>query len=104
MNRKAKIYVSGILAGVLEELADDQGFCFFYEPAYLGNPVSLTMPVSQKEYRFKYFPPFFEGLLPEGFMLEGLLQSRKIDRRDFFSQLLAVGADTVGAVTIEAMP
>jgi HipA-like protein len=37
-------------------------------------------------------------------VLEGLLQSRKINRRDFFSQLLAVGADTVGAVTIEAMP
>jgi serine/threonine-protein kinase HipA len=51
-------------------------------------------------FTFAGFPPFFEGLLPEGEMLEGLLRQRKIDRSDLFSQLVAVGGDTVGAVTV----
>jgi len=46
-------------------------------------------------------PPFFDGLLPEGFQLEGLLKYGKIDRSDQFSQLIAIGADMVGNVTIE---
>jgi serine/threonine-protein kinase HipA len=32
--------------------------------------------------------------------LEGLLKIRKIDRDDCFSQLMAVGEDMIGAVTV----
>ncbi len=39
------------------------------------------MPVSDKVYEFSSFPPFFEGLLPEGYQLEGLLKFGKIDRK-----------------------
>ena len=63
-------------------------------------PCLLTMPLSERELRFDGFPPFFEGLLPEGEMLDGLLRQRKIDRGDLFGQLVAVGEDVVGAVTI----
>ena len=59
------------------------------------------MPVEQKEFEFNEFPPFFDGLLPEGIMLESLLKQKKIDKTDYFSQLIAVGADMVGAVTVE---
>ena len=55
----------------------------------------------QKKYTFNKFPPFFEGLLPEGIQLEGLLKLNKIDRNDLFSQLIAVGDDVVGAVTVK---
>ncbi len=48
----------------------------------------------------KDFPPFFDGLLPEGILLEGLLKQRKIDKYDYFSQIVAVGNDLVGAVTV----
>ncbi|MBR9980830.1 MAG: HipA N-terminal domain-containing protein, partial [Desulfatitalea sp.] len=51
-------------------------------------------------YEFETFPPFLEGLLPEGYNLEALLRALKIDRQDLFSQLLAVGTDMVGAVTV----
>ena len=86
-------------AGFLEER--EQGhFLFRYLESYTGAPVSLTMPVAQREFDFDGFPPFFEGLLPEGDMLEGLLRQRKIDRTNLFAQLVAVGAETVGAVTI----
>jgi serine/threonine-protein kinase HipA len=89
----------GELAGVLEEREAGR-YVFRYLPAYAGAPVSLSMPVSQGEFSFDGFPPFFEGLLPEGEMLEGLLRQGKIDRGDLFSQLLAVGAEMVGAVTV----
>jgi len=73
---------------------------FEYRDEYGGPPISVTMPVEQQVYRFDRFPPFFEGLLPEGINLEMLLRSQKIDRNDAFAQLVAVGADTVGAVTV----
>jgi serine/threonine-protein kinase HipA len=96
--RRARIAMLGKPAGTLEEW-ESGSWVFRYDPDYAGPPVSLTMPVAKGEHRFDVFPPFFEGLLPEGEMLAGLLRLRKIDRRDLFSQLLAVGADTVGAVT-----
>jgi serine/threonine-protein kinase HipA len=91
-------------AGILEESDDRQSYRFSYFPEYQGPPVSLTMPVAEGRFSFQGFPPFFEGLLPEGIMLEGLLRRMKIDRRDYLSQLIATGEDLVGAVTCEALP
>lgn len=98
--RQAKIYVNKILAGILKELPDSK-YIFTYEENYDGAPVSLTMPVQKKLYEFKGFPPFFEGLLPEGHLLDGLLRKYKLDSSDYFGQLLIVGKDVVGAVSIE---
>ena len=97
--RQATVSVYGEPAGLLEE-DGPTSFVFRYLDTYGGAPVSLTMPVSQREYRFEGFPPFFEGLLPEGEMLDGLLRQRKLDRGDLFGQLVAVGEDVVGAVTV----
>lgn len=58
------------------------------------------MPIERKEFQYDRLPSFFEGLLPEGVNLEMLLRTKKIDRYDAFSQLMAVGEDTVGAVTV----
>jgi serine/threonine-protein kinase HipA len=98
--RIAYTYIHNIKAGQLIE--DDLGkYSFIYDDNYSLEPVSLTMPVSQKKYYFENFPPFFEGLLPEGIMLEGLLKINKLDKKDFFSQLVAVGDDMIGAVTVK---
>ena len=97
--RSALVRVDGERAGLLEEHPPSR-FVFRYFEGYDGPPVSLTMPVSAREIVFDDFPAFFEGLLPEGAMLDGLLRHRKIDHRDYFGQLLAVGEDVVGAVTI----
>ena len=101
--RRAQIFFNGTLAGFLEHDLKNLEYRFEYETKYQGPPISLTMPLEQKKYEFNDFPPFFDGLLPEGPQLEGLLRQNKIDRRDYFSQLLAVGADLVGAVTIMAV-
>jgi len=66
-------------------------------------PVSLTMPVSDKELEFSAFPPFFEGLLPEGYQLEGLLKYSKIDRNDLFAQLAGLSRDTKYNYTMEKL-
>jgi serine/threonine-protein kinase HipA len=99
--RKAKVYVKGIEAGILTELVQGKEYVFEYPEGYKGFEVSRTMPTNQKVYKYNNFPPFFEGLLPEGIQLEGLLKIRKIDRSDYFSQLIAIGEDTVGAVTVK---
>lgn len=101
--RIANVYVHGVAAGILEELSNTH-YRFTYHDSYLGQPVSLTMPTKNKVYEYTQFPPFFEGLLPEGVMLEALLRLYKLDRTDYFGQLLQVGSDVVGAVTIEASP
>lgn len=98
--RKAHVLVNGIMAGILEQL-NEHKYKFIYDPAYHGTPVSLTMPIEKSTYEFNNFPPFFEGLLPEGAMLEALLRRYKIDRDNYFEQLIRVGQDVVGAVTIE---
>lgn len=98
--RKAYILVHGVRAGVLEKLEQER-YRFSYEADYQGPPVSLAMPLKNSEYVFDQFPPFFEGLLPEGDTLEALLRKYKLDKRDYFGQLICVGQDVVGAVTVE---
>ncbi len=100
--RKARVFVSDTDAGVLEEL-DKGTFKFSYHAHYRGAPVSLTMPLKNSPYDFAVFPPFFEGLLPEGVMLDALLRKYKLDKKDLFGQLLIVGVDVVGDVSVEEM-
>lgn len=99
--RKAKVHVKGVEAGVLAEIIKGKEYTFEYVEGYNGSEVSLTMPISERVFTYDRFPSFFEGLLPEGIQLEGLLKTRKIDRSDCFSQLMAVGNDMVGAVTVK---
>jgi len=99
--RRAKIFNFGILAGILEEIEKGKSYKYIYADNYDGPPISLTMPLNQKEFLFQEFPSFFDGLLPEGNQLEGLLSQTKTDRNDSFSHLVIVGKDLVGSVTVE---
>jgi serine/threonine-protein kinase HipA len=99
--RKAKVYVKGFEDGILTELKQGKEYIFEYHNDYHGLPVARTMPTQEKIYKFHIFPPFFDGLLPEGIQLDGLLKIKKIDKDDHFSQLIAVGNDMVGVVTIK---
>lgn len=97
----ARVYQQKQLAGLLEA-RDDGSYRFTYDAAFHGEPVSLTMPTSQRVWEFSRFPAPFEGLLPEGVQLDALLRLRKLDRQNLFGQLLAVGHDVVGSLRIEA--
>lgn len=96
--KKAEILVKNIPAGILEQMSEEK-FRFTYYKDYSGDSVSLTIPVRDEPYEYSQFPPYFDGLLPEGAMLEALLRQLKIDRKDSFSQLCAVGGEMIGAIT-----
>lgn len=98
--RTANVFVNDVKAGQLVE-HDKSHYEFNYEESYHGSPVSLTMPLTKRKYQFTSFPAFFEGLLPEGLQLEALLKDHKINRQDYFKQLMICGADCVGAVTVK---
>ena len=101
--RKALVFVHGVPAAVLKELDRGRRYRLTYSDDYRGPAVSLTMPVRLEPYEFDGFPPFFDGLLPEGVQLEALLLRAKLDADDHLAQLITVGADLVGAVTVEAL-
>ncbi len=101
--RKAEVQQQGRLAGVLEE-TDRQHYRFTYAPGYAGEPVSLALPVRPEPYEFDRLPPVFEGLLPEGQQLDALLRQFKVDRQDLFTQLLLVGGNVVGSLTVTEAP
>lgn len=101
--RRAAVCQHGHLAGHLKE-KEDGGWIFSYAEGYDGPPVSLTLPVRERPYEFSEFPAVFEGLLPEGPQLEALLRKHKIDRHDAFRQLVTVGADLVGSLTVTETP
>ncbi len=79
----------------------ENGYKLEYLPDYFGQPVSLALPVVKRSFEFSEFPPFLDGLLPEGYQLEALLRKFKIDEEDYFSQIVIVGRDLVGAITVE---
>lgn len=104
--KKAKVYLHSILAGILTE--DDMGYEFRYDADYLksdkSEAVSLTLPLTEKTYRDKVLFPFFDGLIPEGWLLDIAEQSWKISARDRFSLLLACCKDCIGNVSVIPFP
>ncbi|HED07382.1 MAG TPA: toxin HipA [Ignavibacteria bacterium] len=99
--RKVKVFNFGEYAGDLIEFKKNKLYKFIYNDEYKGSPVSLTMPKDKGEYEFSQFPPFFEGLLPEGIQLDALVRQTKTDQNDYLSLLIITGKDLVGSVTVE---
>lgn len=99
--RKAEVFYRNTLAGILSET--DEGYVFCYDPDYLRNneePVSLTLPLQKEPYISKVMFPFFDGLIPEGWLLDIAVKNWKIDTRDRMGLLLACCRDCIGAVSI----
>lgn len=101
--KKAKIYMYKKWAGTLIE--NEDGYHFTYEEAYLNDekaePISLTLPLTEKEYSSKILFPFFDGLIPEGWLLDIVEKNWKLDIRDRMSILLLTCTDCIGAVSVE---
>lgn len=97
-----KVFNFGNLAGYLYEIEKGKMYKFTYAEDYLGPAISQTMPVDKRDYQYEEFPPFFDGLLPEGSQLENLIRQTKTDRSDYLLHLITVGKDLVGSITVEA--
>ena len=100
---RLRVLMHGQPAGVLDERETSRRYRFTYAAEYDGPPISLTMPVRNEPYEFERFPPFFDGLLPEGSLLDALLRQHDLDPGDYMGQLKVAGGDPVGAVSIEVM-
>ena len=103
MNRSAKVYVNDDLAGTLHETTDGE-FHFQYENSYLNDPsslpVSLTLPKRKEAYLSSYLFPFFDGLIPEGWLLDIAAKNWKINPRDRMGLLLHLCQNCIGNVSI----
>ncbi len=100
--RQGKVYYNNVFAGIITE--DEQGYSFTYDEAYLNSPqpqpVSLTLPLQREPFRNNVLFSFFDGLIPEGWMLNIAERNWKINRRDRMALLLACCRDCIGNVCV----
>lgn len=103
--RSATIYFADYVAGILYET--DEGYKFKYDSQYLNmelaQPISLTLPLRDEPYYDRVLFPFFDGLIPEGWLLDIAINNWKINNRDRFSLLLVCCNDCIGAVSVKAI-
>lgn len=101
--RKALVKIDSITAGWLT--LNDDGYRFEYDKIYLSNPdarpVSLTLPIQETPFTSNVLFPFFDGLIPEGWLLDIAEKSWKLNPRDRMGLLLTCCKDCIGAVSVE---
>jgi len=102
--RKGFVYYDNILAGIIKET--DEGFEFKYMEDYLklSEPVaiSMTIPISEQTYKSNILFPFFDGLIPEGWLLNYAVKNWKLNPNDRMGLLLTVCEDCIGAVSVRS--
>lgn len=100
--RQAKVFYQNQLAGILTE--NEDGYSFVYDHQYLESsnpkPISLTLPLQKFTFESKILFPFFDGLIPEGWLLNIAIENWKINPRDRFGLLLSMCRDCIGCVSI----
>ncbi len=101
--RKAHVYIRDFFAGVLEET--DEGYSFSYDLDYIKSenavPVSLTLPIQNERFSSRTLFSFFDGLIPEGWLLNIVTRNWKIPENDRFAVLLVACKDPIGNVSIK---
>lgn len=102
MNRSGNVYLKNIFCGVVSET--DAGYTFVYNKEYLAQKdaeaVSLTLPLTEKIFQSKTLFAFFDGLIPEGWLLDLAEKNWKINYKDRMGLLLTCCKDCIGAVSV----
>lgn len=100
--RQAEIYRKGILTGILTEDGGEYSFC--YEGSYLHRedacPISLTLPLQADAYVSPVLFPFFDGLIPEGWLLDIALRNTDVSILDRMSLLLLCCKECIGSISV----
>lgn len=104
--RQGLVKYNNVVAGLLTE--EDSGeYVFVYDPQYVENHpdqfITFQMPVNERPYRSKRLFPFFDGLIPEGWLLNIAIESWRINRNDRMGLLLACCQNAIGAVSIHPL-
>ncbi len=99
--RKANVYVQDRYAGIISET--DDGYSFQYDAGYVKNngpAVSLTLPLQEAAFSSNVLFPFFDGLIPEGWLLDVVVRNWKLNPDDRFGLLISACRDCIGDVSI----
>lgn len=100
--RKLRVFSAEQFAGILSET--ESGYSFEYDDEYINSPdnlpVSLTLPLSKKVYESSSMIPFFDGLIPEGWLLDIVAKNWKIDPRDRMGLLSECCRDCIGSISL----
>jgi serine/threonine-protein kinase HipA len=103
--RKGNVYYKNSLAGIIAE--NEDGYTFQYDDDFLNSSsvksVSLTLPIQKEAFQSKILFPFFDGLIPEGWLLNIAVANWKINARDRFGLLLTLCNDCIGCVSIKVI-
>jgi serine/threonine-protein kinase HipA len=103
--RQAEIKLHDKAVGKLVE--DEDGYHFQYDESYLDSesplPISMTLPLQKEEFRSLVLFPFFDGLIPEGWLLDIAGKNWKLNPRDRMGLLLACCKDCIGAVSVNPL-
>lgn len=101
--RQGNVFYKEHLAGILTE-TDDGDYVFQYDDQYIKEHpnkfITFTMPVSAKPYSDNRLFPFFDGLIPEGWLLDIASKNWKINQNDRMGLLLACCQNCIGAVSV----
>lgn len=101
--RQGIVKYNNIVAGILSEL-DNGDYVFEYDKAYIVNYpnqfITFNMRVTKQPFISKRLFPFFDGLIPEGWLLNIAAESWKINKNDRMGLLLACCQNTIGAVSV----
>ena len=100
--KRGKVYIKDVFCGIITE--SEEGYTFEYDKAYLNmdgaTALSPTMPLTDETYVKEMMFPVFDGLIPEGWLLDIAQSSWKIDARDRRSLLLACCKDCIGDIGV----
>lgn len=102
--RQAEIYYNNNKAGILIE-TNDGIYTFQYDNEYIiehpNDFITFSMPVKETIYKDKRLFAFFEGLIPEGWLLNIATKSWKINPNDRMGLLMNCCSDCIGAVSVK---
>lgn len=100
--RQAIVIRKNIVAGILTE--NNGEYVFEYDKEYLQREdcraISLTLPLQTTPYISNTLFPFFDGLIPEGWLLDVALRNTDISALDRMSLLLLCCKDCIGSVSV----
>ena len=102
MSNSVEIFVYNTKAGLLER-SDDGEYIFSYDKEFLNSSteaISLSLPLREEPYVSEVLHPFFDGLIPEGWLLDLAVRNWKLKHTDRFELLRVTCKDAVGAVSV----
>ena len=101
--RRGEVLYKDHIAGTITE-TDDGEYVFQYDERYVkenpGDFITFSMPVRNEPYHENRLFSFFDGLIPEGWLLEIASANWKINQNDRMGLLLACCQNCIGAVSV----